>query len=39
MEYRTNLSDTLEESGKSSAATHIRNMQIREEDRTLSRQI
>ena len=39
IEYRTNLADALEDSGKGPAATDIRNMQRREEDHTLSRQV
>ena len=37
--YRTNLSNALEEAVKGLSATHVRNIQIREEDRTLAIQI
>ena len=39
IKYCTNLSKSLEESGKYPAATHVRNMQQRQEDRTLARWI
>ena len=39
IEYRTNLTDTLEEAGKVPAATHIRNIQRREYYFTLDTRI
>ena len=37
IKYRTNIDDYLKEAGKGPAAMNIRNMQRREEDRTLDR--
>ena len=37
IEYRTNLADALEDSEKVPAATHVKNMQRREEYRALTR--
>ena len=39
IEYCNNLVDAIEEAGKGPAATHVRNIQRREEDRTLARRI
>ena len=39
IKYRINLADDREEAGKGPSATHIHNIQRREEDCTLSRYI
>ena len=39
IKYHTNIFDALDEAGKGSATTHIRNMQKIEEHRTLARRI
>ena len=39
IEYRTNIVNAIEEVGKVPAATHVRNIQRREEDRILARSI